>query len=99
MSVLNIRFYHVAGVASMLIMAGCSGPATKPEGMNNVRAKLSNLQMNSQLIQSAPIEFNDAEQAVQTAEEPRADKILGRHLMRLADRKVEIAETRAKSRR
>jgi outer membrane protein OmpA-like peptidoglycan-associated protein len=66
--------------------------------MINVRAKLTNLQINSQLIQSALVEFNYAEQAVKLAEEKRTDKMLGRHLMFIADRKVDIAEMRAKSR-
>ncbi|MGO2233076.1 DUF4398 domain-containing protein [Marinomonas sp. UCMA 3892] len=98
MSVLNIRFYQVAGMASLLALAGCAGPATQPEGMNNVRAKLMDLQGDSQLIQLAPLEFNEAEQAVKTAEEPRTDEMLGRHLMFVAYSKVEIAENRAKSR-
>lgn len=98
MSALNIRFYQVASMVALLVLTGCAGPAAKPEGMNNVRAKLTHLQMNSQLIQSAPLEFNNAEQAVKAAEEPRTDKMLGRHLMMVADRKVDIAETRAKSR-
>ncbi|WP_421851824.1 OmpA family protein [Marinomonas sp.] len=98
MSVLNIRFYQVASMATLLVLAGCAGPAAKPEGVDTVRAKLTHLQMNSQLIQSAPLEFNEAELAVKAAEEPRTDKMLGRHLMLVADRKVDIAETRARSR-
>lgn len=98
MSVLNIRFYQVAGMATLLTLAGCAGPVAKPEGMNNVRAKLTDLQADSQLIQLAPLEFNEAEQAVKEAEEPRTDEVLGRHLMFIADAKVEIAENRAKSR-
>jgi hypothetical protein len=66
--------------------------------MINVRAELTNLQMNSQLIQSALVEFNYAEQAVKTAEEPITGKMLGRHLMFIADRKVDIAEIREKNR-
>jgi outer membrane protein OmpA-like peptidoglycan-associated protein len=66
--------------------------------MINVRAKLTNLQINSQLIQSALVEFNYAEQAVNTAEEPITGKMLGRHLMFIADRKVDIAKTREKNR-
>jgi outer membrane protein OmpA-like peptidoglycan-associated protein len=98
MSALNIRFYQVAGMASLLVMSGCSAPASKPEGADNVRAKLIHLQIDSQLTQSAPLEFNDAEQALLSAEQPRKDEVLGRHLVMVADRKVDIAEARAKSR-
>lgn len=98
MSALNIGFYQVAGMTSLVVLAGCADPATKPEGMNNVRAKFTQLQMNSQLIQSAPLEFNDAEQALLSAEQPIEDKVLGHYLMMVAARKVDIAETSARSR-
>jgi outer membrane protein OmpA-like peptidoglycan-associated protein len=88
----------LAGISTLVVIAGCSSQNTKPEGMNDVRAKLTQLQSDSQLIQLAPIEFNDAERAVLSAEQPREDKALADHLMLVADRKVDIAEARAQSR-
>ncbi|MCS7488198.1 DUF4398 and OmpA-like domain-containing protein [Marinomonas arctica] len=93
------NFSKLVGTSTLLIiMAGCSSQATKPDGINQVRAKLTQLQSDSQLIQLAPIEFNEAETAVLSAEQPTGDKALGEHLMLMADRKVGIAEARAESR-
>ncbi|MDP3209321.1 MAG: OmpA family protein [Rhodoglobus sp.] len=62
------------------------------------RTKLSNLQSDAQLASRAPVEIQDAELAVQAAEKPRDDAELGRHLVSIADRKVDTAAAIAKSR-
>lgn len=88
----------VAGTSIVVVLSGCTATATKPEGVHIVRTKLTQLQSDSQLVQLAPLEFNDAERSLLMAEKPTNDKALGEHRMLMADRKVDIAGARAKSR-
>lgn len=85
------------GISSLLLVA-CAAPPTKPEGADNVRSKLTQLQSNSQLASRAPVAIKEAEAAVVAAEQPQKDIELGKHLVWMADRKVDIAAARAQSR-
>ncbi len=84
------------GVASLLL-AACATP-TKPDGADNVRNKLTQLQSNSELAGRAPVAIKEAEVAVIAAEQPQKDRELGAHLVWMADHKVDIAAARAQSR-
>lgn len=84
-------------VAATLLTA-CAGSPGKPEGAAEARNKLTQLQSNPQLATRAPVAIKDAELAVKAAEQPQKDKAFGRHLVYLADRKVDIAAARAQSR-
>lgn len=88
----------IAMAAAALIVTACSAPMTKPEGADNARTKLTQLQSDAQLASRAPVEIKDAEQAVRAAEEPREDGDLARHLVLIADRKVDTATAMAQSR-
>lgn len=88
----------IAIAAAALIMTACSAPMVKPEGADNARTKLTQLQSDSQLASRAPVEIKDAEQAVRAAEEPRDDDDRARHLVLIADRKVDTAAAIAQSR-
>ncbi len=88
----------IAIAAAALIMTACSAPMVKPEGADNARTKLTQLQSDSQLASRAPVEIQDAEQAVRAAEEPRDDDDRARHLVLIADRKVDTAAAIAQSR-
>lgn len=86
----------VAGI-SVFLATGCA--TTKaPDGSAAVRSKLTQLQTNPQLASLAPVAINDAELAVRAAEKPTDDKALSKHLVFLADRKVEDATAQAQSR-
>ncbi len=85
-------------VVAVYLMAGCATPLTAPEGADTARTKLVALQSNAQLANRAQVEIRDAEAAVAAAEEPRRDTVYGRHLVLVADNKVEIARARAQSR-
>jgi hypothetical protein len=80
-----------------LLMAGCAS-IKKPEGADNVRNKLTQLQADPQLSSRAPVAINAAEEAMRTAEQPQKDKVLAAHLVWIADRKVDIATAQAQSR-
>ncbi len=94
----NKKLLSVA-VATLLLTA-CSAAPTKPEGADNARNKLAQLQADPQLASRAPVAIKDAELAVRSAEEPRDDDDMeqGKHLVYLADRKVDIASAQAQSR-
>lgn len=81
-----------------LLMASCSTGPARPDAIDNVRNKLTQLQSDSQLASRAPVEIQEAELAVRTAEEPQKDKQQEMHLVFMADRKVDIAQARAQAR-
>ncbi len=85
------------GIA-LLTLAACGTVMPKPEGSDQVRQKLLNLQSNGQLASRAPVELKEAEQAVFAAEQPEKNKELADHRVLLADRMVDIAAARAHSR-
>ena len=84
-------------VASLLLVA-CSTPPSKPAGADSARSKLTQLQSDAQLASLAPVAIKEAETAVQAAEKPQKDVAAGKHLVFMADRKVEIATALAQSR-
>lgn len=86
----------VAAVA--LLLTACASTPKAPEGSVAVRNKLSQLQSDPQLSSRAPVAINDAEQAVRSAEKPTKDKALSKHLVWVADRKVETAIAQAQAR-
>lgn len=88
----------IAAAAASMLLAACSAAPMKPEGASVVRGKLTALQSDPQLASLAPVALKDAEAAVVAAEVPREDKAEGRHLVTIADSKVELASSQAKSR-
>lgn len=88
----------VAITAAALFLAACSAAPTRPEGADSARARLTQLQADQPLASRAPVEIKEAETAVRAAEEPREDGELARHLVLIADRKVDTAAAQAQSR-
>jgi len=88
----------IAATISSALLFACAGTPDKPEGSVEVRAKLTQLQSNPQLGDRAPVALKEAEAAVVAAETPQKDKALEQHLVVMADRKVDIAAARARSR-
>ena len=85
-------------VAGLFVLSACATPLTAPDGAETARSKLTQLQSNPQLANLAPVEIKEAEAAVLAAEEPRTDTAYARHLVLIANTKVEIARARAQSR-
>jgi outer membrane protein OmpA-like peptidoglycan-associated protein len=90
------RTLVAAAVAATLITA-CASVPTKPAGSAEVRNKLTQLQANADLANRAPVAMNDADAAVRAAEKPQADEAVTRHLVFMADRKVETAKALAQT--
>lgn len=87
-----------SALLASLVFAGCSSTPKAPDGASEVRAKLTQLQSNSELASRAPVSIKDAEAAVRAAEEPRKDIAYAKHLVYLADRKVDTAAALAQAR-
>lgn len=86
-----------AALASLLATACAMTPPT-PEGAASVRADLTRLQADPQLASRAPVAIQEAELAVSAAEQPNKDKAMSRHLVMMADRKVDTALALAQTR-
>lgn len=82
-----------------LFLASCATTPQSPPGAADVRAKLTQLQSDTNLASRAPIEIREAEAAVRLAETPVPnDQALGAYRVYLADYKVEIAKAKATTR-
>jgi len=85
-------------VAAMLLVTACASAPQAPAGSAAARANLTTLRTNPALASLAPVEIQAAELAVAAAEVPRKDDAMGRHLVLIADQKVQIASAWAQSR-
>ncbi|KPQ29551.1 MAG: putative outer membrane protein [Marinobacter excellens HL-55] len=85
---------------SSALLTGCAMTPTSPDGSEDVRAKLTGLQQNPDMMTHARIELRDAEAAVQLAEQPLAsdEAALAAHRIYMADRMVEIARAKGETR-
>lgn len=96
-SLRNFRKPTAVALAFFFITACSTGPG-RPDGADNARAKLTRLQSDPELASRAPVAIQEAELAVRAAEQPHKDKEQAKHLIFMADRKVDIARARAQSR-
>jgi outer membrane protein OmpA-like peptidoglycan-associated protein len=87
----------IAGTVALLLITACATAPSKPPGAADARAKLTQLQSNSDLATRAPVAMKDAEAAVRIAEVPQTDVELAQHNVYIADRKVEIAAAQART--
>jgi outer membrane protein OmpA-like peptidoglycan-associated protein len=87
----------VASAVGLMLLASCSTAPIVPPGASDARSKLTQLQSDPQLATRAPVAIKDAELAVGAAEKPQQDMELGKHLVFMADRKVDIAASVAQS--
>jgi outer membrane protein OmpA-like peptidoglycan-associated protein len=85
------------GIVSGLL-AACAPTPVVPEGASQARAELTRLQSDAKLAPLAQEALNDAEAAVQLAEQADAEPEIGAHRVYIAQRKVDIAEAVAEAR-
>src|SRR5690606_28473070 len=90
----------IALVLSSVLLTGCAMSPTSPDGSEDVRAKLTELQQNPDMMTHARIELRDAEAAVDLAEQPLGSEeaVLAEHRLYMADRMVEIARAKGEAR-
>lgn len=99
---MSLHMKSITPILSVLItsfvLVACSSTPKAPDGASEVRGKLTHLQSDSQLASRAPVAIKDAEAAVRAAEEPRKDTAYAKHLVYIADRKVDTAAALAQAR-
>ncbi len=99
---MSLHMKSVTPILSVLItsfvLVACSSTPKAPDGASEVRSKLTHLQSDSQLASRAPVAIKTAEAAVRAAEEPRKDTAYAKHLVYIADRKVDTAAALAQAR-
>lgn len=90
----------IALVVSSALMTACATSPKPPDGSEDVRAKLTELQQNPDMATHARVELRDAEAAVELAEEPvdGDDADVAEHRIYMADRRVEIARAKGQTR-
>ncbi|MBL3556241.1 MULTISPECIES: OmpA family protein [Marinobacter] len=90
----------IAVVLSSVLLTACAMSPTSPEGSEDVRTKLTELQQNPDMMTHARIELRDAEAAVQLAEQPldSDEQALADYRLYMADRMVEIARAKGQTR-
>jgi outer membrane protein OmpA-like peptidoglycan-associated protein len=87
----------IAITVAAAMLTACAFAPVKPDGAAAARNKLIQLQSNPQLADRAPVAIKDAEMAVRAAEKPQTDEPLTRHLVYIADRKVDTAKALAET--
>lgn len=87
----------IAVAVSSLLIAGCASTPKTPDGVVQVRSKLMQLQAAPDLAVRAPVAIKDAEAAVSAAEKVKGDAPLTKHLVFIADRKVDTARALAEA--
>lgn len=88
----------IAAAAAAILLAACAAAPVKPDGAEQVRSKLTQLQSDPNLGSLAPVAMKAAEAAVVAAEVPNKDIALAAHRVYIADRKVDTARAQAETR-
>ena len=83
-----------------VLLTACAIGSVSPDGSQQVRDQLTELQLNPDMANHAGAELREAEEAVQLAEQPlrTRDASLGEHRVYMAEHKVEIARAKATAR-
>jgi outer membrane protein OmpA-like peptidoglycan-associated protein len=90
----------IAIILSSALLAACATAPTSPDGAEDVRDKLTEMQQNPAMMTHARVELRDAEAAVQLAEQPLGlgEAELAAHRIYMADRMLEIARAKGQTR-
>lgn len=88
------RLTLLAAAAGSLL-AACAADAVIDPDAARVRAELTALESDATLGSRAPLAIHDAETAVSLAQQPQREPAASKHLVYLADRKVQIAKAQA----
>lgn len=94
---ISLNSKNLVATAACALLAACASAPTKPDGAASLRSRLTQLQADPQLGSRAPLAMKEADVAVSAAEKPQADKVLGAHLVFIADRKIALAQAQAES--
>lgn len=85
-------------VTAALLLAACAPTPAVPGGMAEARAELARLQSDANLAPLVPAALQEAEAAMQLAEQADAESEVVAHRVYIAGRKIEIARATAEAR-
>jgi len=85
-------------VTAALLLAACAPTPVVPGGMAQARAELARLQSDANLAPLVPAALQEAEAAMQLAEQADAESEVVAHRVYIAGRKIEIARATAEAR-
>lgn len=88
----------VAMIFAGLVLSACQSTPEQDEAVKQVRNDLTTLQSDPQLSRLAQTAIQDAERAVQAAEQPQKNQAVKEHLVYLANNKVQTARAMASAR-
>jgi outer membrane protein OmpA-like peptidoglycan-associated protein len=92
-----LRRTLISTTVTSVLLAACAAAPVKPDGAEEARNKLTQLQSDPNLATRAPVAMKEADSAVRVAEQPQPDKELAAYRVYLADRKVDIARAQAET--
>jgi outer membrane protein OmpA-like peptidoglycan-associated protein len=95
MKILTFKRVIFAATAPILMVA-CTSVQPRFAGADQVRARLSQLESNQDLAAQSPLAMKEARDAVLQAEQRQKNSAISEHLVFIAQRKVDIAETESK---
>ncbi|MES1190393.1 MAG: OmpA family protein [Steroidobacter sp.] len=95
MNTLSPRKNLVAIGVACALLAACAVSPAKPDGAENLRYRLTQLQTDPRLGNQAPLAMKQADEAVTRAEQPQENKTVAAHLVFMAGRKIDIAQAEA----
>ena len=83
--------------AVSVLLAACAAGTVRDPGVSRARAALTELQADPNLGSRAPVAMQDAQTAVQQAEQTQTDAAAAAHLAYIAERRVQIARLLAQT--
>lgn len=96
MNTMNFRRTLISLTVALSMLA-CTSVQPRFAGADQVRARLSQLESNQDLASQSPLAMKEARDAVLKAEQRQKNPAMSDHLVFMAQRKVDIAETESKT--
>jgi outer membrane protein OmpA-like peptidoglycan-associated protein len=92
---MNRKLTKLTLVLMLVLLSSCTATPKKDLALERVRGELGDLKSNTELAGYAPLAVSEAERAVRKAEMAGGDDLYRSYLVYMADRRIQIARTRA----
>ena len=92
---MNGKLTKISLVLMLVLLSACVATPKKDLALDRVRGELEELKSNTELAGYAPLALSEAERALRKAEMASGDDLYRSYLVYMADRRIQIARTRA----
>lgn len=92
---MNGKLTKISLVLMLILLSACVATPKKDLALDRVRGELEELKSNTELAGYAPLALSEAERALRKAEMASGDDLYRSYLVYMADRRIQIARTRA----